>query len=335
MSFYSVDAIAQLPLPTVASTKITKIARNADGQVITSGTVSVRLTVTDGTHPFTETFSPVPVNNLGFFTVAVGSGTIVSGTLNSVLLNNDTKITTEVDATGGTSYQKISENKYLDVAAETQAFGKGTNGQVLTSDGVGGTSWTTPTPGGGGSTISTIIPYSSGTPVTMTTIAGGLAGTGALIGFGSNAPTSTSIGATIDLTGAAGTNLNYAFIMPTDGTLTSISAFFSSTSALALVGSTVTITAQLYYSAPSSSSPFIPANNTFTPFPGAIVTLAPALTGISAIGSISDGITSGLSIPITAGTRLLMVFSSTSAGLSLINTINGVTTQPFDNLQFV
>ncbi len=62
----------------------------------------------------------------------------------------------------------------------------------------------------------------------------------------------------------------------------------SITAALSLVGSTVTITAQLY----SSTVP----NNLFTPIPGAIVTLAPSLTGILSIGNISNGITTGLNI---------------------------------------
>ncbi|MEC3655666.1 exosporium glycoprotein BclB-related protein [Bacillus siamensis] len=80
-------------------------------------------------------------------------------------------------------------------------------------------------------------------------------------------------------------------------------------------GSSITITAQLY----SSTVP----NNTFTPIPGASVTLAPALTGVLSIGSISNGITTGLNIAVTPQTRLLMVFSATATGLSLINTVAG------------
>ena len=105
------------------------------------------------------------------------------------------------------------------------------------------------------------------------------------------------------------------FQLPAPELITSIAAFFSNTVALALVGSTVTITAQLY----SSTTP----DNTFTAIPGAVVTLAPALTGIIALGAISNGITTGLSIAVTPQTRLLLVFSATAAGLSLINTVTG------------
>ncbi len=103
--------------------------------------------------------------------------------------------------------------------------------------------------------------------------------------------------------------------MPTAGIITSIAAYFSTASALSLVGTTVTITAQLYQSATP--------DNTFSPVPGAVVTLAPALTGVVAIGTISNGIVTGLSIPVTAQTRLLMVYSITANGMTLINTVSG------------
>ncbi len=109
--------------------------------------------------------------------------------------------------------------------------------------------------------------------------------------------------------------LNFAFSVPRDGTITSIAAYFSLTTAEALVGSTVTVTAQLW----SSSTP----DNTFTPVPGTLVVLSPQLTGIVALGTISNGIATGLSIPVTAQTRYILVFSTTSAGVSLINTTSG------------
>ena len=162
---------------------------------------------------------------------------------------------------------------------------------------------------------SAIIPYSSGIPLSLTTIAGGLVGTPGFVGFGSSAPGVSIVGGIIDLTNAAGTLTNFAFSMPRAGTITSISAFFSTTAALSLVGSTVTITATLY----QSTAP----NNSFTAVPGATVALAPAISGVIAIGTISSGTTTGLSIAVTNQTRLLLVFTATAAGLSLVNTIAG------------
>ncbi|MCW5833088.1 MAG: hypothetical protein KIS78_11860, partial [Labilithrix sp.] len=168
-------------------------------------------------------------------------------------------------------------------------------------------------PAGGGA----VIPFASGLPVALTTIAGGLAGTPAFIGFGSSAPGLTILGATIDLSGGPGILLNQAFSMPVDGTITSLASYFSTTAALSLVGSTVTVRAQLY----SSVTP----DNTFAPIPGAEVTLAPPLTGIVSLGTISSGETTGLSIPVTGGTRLLWVVSATADGLSLVNAVAGYT----------
>ncbi len=77
-----------------------------------------------------------------------------------------------------------------------------------------------------------IIPFASGLPVALTTIAGGLAGLPAFVGFGSNVQGLTVLGSTINITNAAGTLSNFAFQVPRDGIITSFSAFFSTTAAL-------------------------------------------------------------------------------------------------------
>lgn len=172
--------------------------------------------------------------------------------------------------------------------------------------------------GPAGSGTGAIIPFASGTPITITTLAGGLVGTSALLGFGNSVSGITnSGGAIIDLTGAGGSNLNMAFSVPRDGTITSLSGFFSPTLAQSLIGTTVTVTAQLYQAASG------PGGNIFTPIPGAVVTMAPVYTGIVAMGEITDGKTTGLNIPVAAGSRLLLVFSATANGISLINTLQG------------
>lgn len=176
--------------------------------------------------------------------------------------------------------------------------------------GPAGPTGATGAPGGGA-----IIPFASGTPLALTTVLGGLVGTVGLVGFGISGPTVTLAGGTIDLTQAGGTALNFAFNTPREGTITSLSATFSTTLALELTGTTVTVTAQLY-SAPSTS-------NIFAPIPGAVVNLAPALTGVLDLGAVSTGITDGLAIPVPANTRLLMVFSATATGVTLVNSVAG------------
>jgi collagen type I alpha len=161
---------------------------------------------------------------------------------------------------------------------------------------------------------STILPYASGAPVTVTTLVSGLAGTVALVGFGNSISGIGLTGAVVNLTGGTGINLNYGFAMPRSGVIKSISAIFSNVAALNLIGTTVTLRAQLYSST---------AGNTFNPVPGASVTLSPGLTGVVALGNTFSGSITGLSISVTSDTRLLLVISATASGLSLINTAVG------------
>ncbi|WP_304488709.1 exosporium glycoprotein BclB-related protein [Dyadobacter sp. CY261] len=158
---------------------------------------------------------------------------------------------------------------------------------------------------------STIIPYASGAPIVMTTILGGLVGTTSVVGFGSSAPGISLVGGVIDATLLT----NFAFVAPRAGTITSLSGFFSNTVGLALIGTSLNIQAQLF-SAPVGS-------NSFSPVPGAVVNLAPALSGILSVGFTASGTTSGLSIPVTAGQRFLLVYSATATGIGLINTVTG------------
>ena len=191
----------------------------------------------------------------------------------------------------------------------------GATGATGPTGSTGATGSTGPTGSTGAAGASAIIPFASGLPVSLTTIAGGLVGTPAFIGFGSSAPGISIIGNTIDLTNPSGTLTNFAFTMPRDGVITSIDVFFSTTAALSLVGSTITIEAKLYES--------IAPNNTMTVVPGTTVTLTPSLTGVISIGTISKGILTGLNINVPAGTRLMLVLTARASGLSLVNTVAG------------
>ena len=184
------------------------------------------------------------------------------------------------------------------------------------ADGVPGpTGATGPTGADGVPGTGAIIPYASGLPISLTTIAGGLAGIPAFIGFGSSAQGLTLLGSTIDITNAAGTLSNFAFQVPRAGIITSFSAFFSTTVGLSLPGSTVAVRAQIYQSATP--------NNVFSPIAGTLINLTPSLTGIVAIGTLLNGSLTGLNIPVTAQTRLMLVFSATASGLTLLNTVAG------------
>ncbi len=179
------------------------------------------------------------------------------------------------------------------------------------TDGATGPTGATGPSGPGGSTIA----LSSG-GAELTTVVGGMPGDVTALpvsGYGSVTGLVLS-GGILDAT-PSGSDPIPASSLPRDATITSVSAFFSTRQSYALVGSTVTVSAQLY----QSSAP----DNIFTPVPGAQVTLAPSFTGIVSVGTNSNGIVTGLNIPVTAQTRLVWVISASAAGLSLINTIIG------------
>lgn len=50
-----------------------------------------------------------------------------------------------------------------------------------------------------------------------------------------------------------------------------------------------------------------------------------AFTGVLSIGMISGGTTTGLAIPVTDQTRLMVVFGATATGVSLVDTVSGYT----------
>jgi len=151
---------------------------------------------------------------------------------------------------------------------------------------------------------------SSGDPAVATTIAGGLSGTVTVLPLsGSTSEAGVApVGGTIDLT-----SITTGQPLARDGTITSVAGFSSLTVAQALVGTTVTQTISVW----QSTTP----DNVYTPIPGTEVVLAPGLTGVLGLGTIANGIVTGLSIPVTAGTNLIVVYSVTAAGVTLINTI--------------
>lgn len=153
---------------------------------------------------------------------------------------------------------------------------------------------------------------SSADQADVTTISGGLSGTVAAVPVSGNVTSSNSytiVGGVLNDQGAPA----HGQSMPRDGTMTSMSFYADLRVAMALVGTTVTVQAQLY----SSPTP----NGAFTAVPGALVTAAPPLTGVLGPGTTMSGITTGLSIPVTEQTRLLIVVSATASGVTLINSI--------------
>ncbi|WP_454723544.1 hypothetical protein [Delftia acidovorans] len=161
-----------------------------------------------------------------------------------------------------------------------------------------------------------VIMSSSAKGMALTTIVGGLSGNVAVLpmnGYVPAAAMQSLIGGNLDLTAQqAADGVPQSF--PADGVINGLSAQIQNTSALSLIGTTISVQAQLYTS----------VDNVFRPVPGAVCTMAPVYTGLLAIGAISSCIVTGLSIPVTAGTRGVFVISANAAGLTLVNTLNVV-----------
>lgn len=148
----------------------------------------------------------------------------------------------------------------------------------------------------------TLIPFASGTALNLTVSPPGTSGQASLVTFGNSGAT-TIFNGNIDLTSGP----NYAFVVPSSGTITEITGFFSSASPVT-TGTPIFITCQLY-----SSPPF---GNTFTQISGTFVTLG-AFFGSNPAGFTGTASLSGLNIAVAAGTRILMVVSAdNSSGTS-------------------
>lgn len=160
------------------------------------------------------------------------------------------------------------------------------------------------------------IMSSSAKGMALTTIVGGLPGNVAILpmnGYVPAAAMQSLIGGNLDLTAQqAADGVPQSF--PADGVITGLSAQIQNTNASSLIGSTISVQAQLYTS----------VDNVFRPVPGAVCTMAPVYAALVAIGTISNCIVTGLSIPVTAGTRGVFVISANAAGLTLVNTLNVV-----------
>lgn len=142
---------------------------------------------------------------------------------------------------------------------------------------------------------------------------GGLADTGAVVGFGSSLASVAVGGATIDLTGAVGLATNMSFSMPRAGTLAQLSAFFSTVAAVTIpVGTTAAVRVEIY----RSTTP----NNIFTPT-GVRVDL-PLPNGLIAAGTFFNA-TAAFAFAVNNQDRLLLVARLVVAGVDLAITTVG------------
>ena len=177
----------------------------------------------------------------------------------------------------------------------TTAAGSGTTAVIAGYYYWNGTAWVrvVSSTSTGNSTNKTFIPFASGSnPLTLT--ASLATPTVGLIGFGSSGTTTVNSSA-INLTSGP----NFAFVVPSSGTITDISGFFSNSSTFA-GAFPISITCRVYVSTASNSNNFVaPAGN--------LLTLSPFYSGFSPAGTVVTGTSSVLNLAVTAGSRIILV----------------------------
>lgn len=95
------------------------IARTASGSPLANQAVGLRISVLDGSATGTVVYSETQMattNAFGLYTLAIGGGTVGTGTLAGVNWNSGSKyIHVEIDPTGGTSYADLGTTQLLSV----------------------------------------------------------------------------------------------------------------------------------------------------------------------------------------------------------------------------
>jgi hypothetical protein len=147
----------------------------------------------------------------------------------------------------------------------------------------------------------------------LTTFAGGLTGNVTVLplsGFVDAPIVTTLVSGSPNFAG--GNFIGAVQTLPAATTFTKMYGTLINESAMNLIGSTITVTAQLFHYTSGGSSAGVA---------GTTCTFAPAYTGIVAIGDVTTCSVTGFSASIPGGDGAFIVISATAAGLSLINTI--------------
>ena len=125
------------------------VARNAAGEVISSKTISVRLSISDGAPNGPVVFQEmhnIQTNKLGMFSLRIGAGSILSGAISSIDWGGSPKyLRTEIDPNGGSAYVDLGATPLLSVPYALYAAEGGTpynagagiqiTGQTITNTG--------------------------------------------------------------------------------------------------------------------------------------------------------------------------------------------------------
>ena len=106
------------------------VARNVSGAPLTGATLGLRLTVHDGSSTGTVVYQETQVaatNGFGLYNVQIGSGSVVTGTFNTINWGSGSKyLQVEMDPSGGTSYTSLGSTQLVSVPYAVYANSAGT-----------------------------------------------------------------------------------------------------------------------------------------------------------------------------------------------------------------
>jgi len=108
------------------------VARDASGNLIANHIIGIKIIIHQGsaagTVIYAETFIPT-TNKFGLFTIAVGQGTFLVGTFNSIPWNSGTYwLQVQMDPSGGTTYSDMGTSQLLSVPFALYANTAGISG---------------------------------------------------------------------------------------------------------------------------------------------------------------------------------------------------------------
>jgi len=108
------------------------VARDASGTLITNQGIAVKISILQDFSPgilvYSERHTPT-TNQFGLFTVAIGQGSILSGTFNTITWSSGNYwLKVEMDPTGSTTYTDMGTARLLAVPFAMYAVNAGTSG---------------------------------------------------------------------------------------------------------------------------------------------------------------------------------------------------------------
>jgi hypothetical protein len=139
---------SQLLAQAPTSISFQGITRNNAGNLITNQSISLRFSIINtsaaGTTLYQETQSTL-TNELGLFSINIGTGTVVSGSMAAIDWKTNNKfLKVEIDPAGGTTYLNMGTQQFRSEAYALQAnqsnngIFNGTNNYLVKSNGTGG-----------------------------------------------------------------------------------------------------------------------------------------------------------------------------------------------------